>query len=109
AQAQPLLVDTSTSKNELILSITAEGPVWDCQFEYATDLFTAENVARTADHFTELLHSIAAHPEEPVGRLNLLQPEVRHQILVEWNRTERNYPRDKCVHQLFEEQVERTP
>ena len=33
----------------------------------------------------------------------------RHQILVEWNRTERDYPRDKCVHQLFEEQVERTP
>ena len=34
---------------------------------------------------------------------------ARHQILVEWNRTERDYPRDKCVHQLFEEQVERTP
>ena len=33
----------------------------------------------------------------------------RHQILVEWNRTEREYPRDKCLHQLFEEQVERTP
>ena len=37
-------------------------------------------------------------------------PEVeRHRILVEWNRTERDYPQDKCLHQLFEEQVERTP
>ena len=30
-------------------------------------------------------------------------------MLVEWNRTARDYPRDKCIHQLFEEQVERTP
>ncbi|HTL15688.1 MAG TPA: amino acid adenylation domain-containing protein, partial [Patescibacteria group bacterium] len=109
AQAQPLLVDTSASKYQLVLSVTAEGPVWNCQFEYATDLFTAENVARTAAHFTELLHSIAAHPEEPIGRLNLLRPEERRRLLIEWNRTERGYPRDKCVHQLFEEQVERTP
>src|SRR5436190_444067 len=37
-------------------------------------------------------------------------PEVeRHRILAEWNRTERDYPQDKCLHQLFEEQVERTP
>jgi amino acid adenylation domain-containing protein len=30
-------------------------------------------------------------------------------LLVEWNQTEADYPRDKCVHQLFEAQAERTP
>ena len=40
---------------------------------------------------------------------DIMTEAERHQILVEWNRTERDYPRDKCIHQLFEEQVERTP
>jgi amino acid adenylation domain-containing protein len=39
----------------------------------------------------------------------VLSEEESHKLLIEWNRTERDYPRDKCIHQLFEEQVERTP
>jgi non-ribosomal peptide synthetase component F len=38
-----------------------------------------------------------------------MNEQERHQILVEWNRTERAYPRDKCIHQLFEEQAQRSP
>jgi amino acid adenylation domain-containing protein len=44
-----------------------------------------------------------------VSQIPLLTEAERRQILVEWNQTGRDYPRDKCVHQLFEEQVERTP
>ena len=44
----------------------------------------------------------------PVPSCALTEAE-RQQVLVEWNRTARDYPRDKCIHQLFEEQVERTP
>jgi non-ribosomal peptide synthetase component F len=40
---------------------------------------------------------------------SVLTEAERHKILVEWNRTERDYPHDKCLHQLFEEQVERRP
>jgi non-ribosomal peptide synthetase component F len=38
-----------------------------------------------------------------------LSAAERHKILVEWNNTQTDYPKDKCIHQLFEEQVERTP
>ena len=34
---------------------------------------------------------------------------MRNKVLIEWNQTDRDYPRDKCVHELFEEQAERTP
>jgi amino acid adenylation domain-containing protein len=44
-----------------------------------------------------------------VAQLNLLTAEERNQILVEWNQTERDYPRDKCVHELFDESVKRAP
>ncbi len=39
----------------------------------------------------------------------LLTAAERHQLLVEWNDTKAEYPSDKCVHQLFEAQVERSP
>lgn len=39
----------------------------------------------------------------------LLTELERHKILVEWNNTQNDYPLDKCVHQLFEEQVEQRP
>ena len=109
AEARSLPVATRTSKNDLMLSIQAMDETWNCRFEYATDLFTAETTARMGCHLTELLRSITGDPEKSISELNLMPAAERHQVLVEWNQTEREYPRDKCVHQLFEEQVECTP
>ncbi|RCJ22354.1 hypothetical protein A6S26_21595 [Nostoc sp. ATCC 43529] len=44
-----------------------------------------------------------------MSKLQSLTEAERHQLLVEWNDTKADYPQDKCIHQLFEEQVERTP
>ena len=60
-------------------------------------------------HFQTLLNGIIADPDTKIGRLPLLTEAERRQLLVEWNDTRRDYPRDKCVHVLFEEQAERTP
>jgi len=109
AQGRPLALHTKTSKNDLLLSVLAEGEEWQCEFEYATDLFEARTVERMAGHWQALLASISENPECPIRQLNMLPAPEHHQILVEWNATERQYPRNKCVHQLFEEQVERTP
>ena len=59
-------------------------------------------------HFETLLEGIVANPQQPISQLSLLTNDERQQLLVEWNDTETEYPQ-KCVHQLFEEQVERTP
>lgn len=100
---------TGTSKGDLVLAIHTENAAWECEFEYASDLFTAHSVARMAVHFEELLRSIVAHPDEAIGRLNLLPAEERHRLLVTWNDTRTDTPTHECVHQLFEAQVERTP
>ncbi|MGQ0635971.1 MAG: amino acid adenylation domain-containing protein [Planctomycetaceae bacterium] len=76
---------------------------------YSTDLFNADTIARMARRFQTLLTAIAEHPDERVSRFPLLTDEQRRQIVVEWNRTATDYPREKLVHQLFEEQTERTP
>src|SRR5262249_44004244 len=86
---------------------TAEG-LRGC-WEYSTDLFDASTIQRMADHFQRLLESIVADPEQRIGQLPLLTDTERHQLLVEWNQTQTDYPKDRCIHELFEEQVVRTP
>ena len=76
---------------------------------YSTDLFDAATIERMVGHFQTLLNGIVADPDTKIGRLPLLTEAERRQLLVEWNDTRRDYPRDKCVHELFEEQAERTP
>ena len=77
--------------------------------EYCPDLFDAETIRRMLGHYQVLLEGIVANPEARVAELPILTEVERHQLLVEWNQTEVDYPHDKCVHQLFEAQVERTP
>ena len=60
-------------------------------------------------HLETLLEGIVADPQQQVSRLPLLTPREREQLLVEWNDTAVEYPRDRCIHELFEEQVARTP
>ncbi len=56
-----------------------------------------------------MLQGIVANPEQRISDLPILTEPEKHRLLVEWNDTGRDYPKDKCIHQLFEEQVERTP
>ena len=49
------------------------------------------------------------NPDRRISVLPILTESERHQLLVEWNDTAADYPRDKCIHELFEEQVEKTP
>ncbi len=60
-------------------------------------------------HFNTLLEGIVANPDQPLSELPLLTSAERHQLLVEWNRTEVAYLKDRCLHELIEEQVQRTP
>jgi surfactin family lipopeptide synthetase A len=102
-------VKTNTSKFDLSLELDdrPEGLVgW---FEYSTDLFNESTITRMLGHWQILLESIVVDPEQHLAELPLLTEAERQQLLVEWNATSTAYPRDMCVHQLFEGQVERTP
>ena len=81
------------------------GEVIQVCWQYNTDLFDGSTIARMAGHFQNLLEGIVANPHQRLSQLPLLTPAERHQLLVELNNTKS----DKCVHQLFEAQVELTP
>ncbi len=77
--------------------------VFDCsRFEEAT-------VDRMLGHLATLLASLVANPEQRLDEVLLLTDSERRQILGEWNQTQIEYEKDRCIHELFEAQVERTP
>jgi len=102
-------VDTGTSKFDLSLFVTETELGLQGSIEYNTGLFDDATISRMIGHFQILLEGIVANPDEPISTLPLLTEEERHQLLVEWNVTRSDYPRDRCIHQLFEAQVDRTP
>src|SRR5262245_44556852 len=106
---RPLEVSTTTTHFDLtlILMDTAEG--LQGAFEYNTDLFAAPTIGRMAGHFQSLLEGIVARPEQRLCDFPLLTDAERRQVLVGWNDTKSDYPRDVCIQQLFEARVELTP
>ena len=73
---------------------------------YNTDSFDRAAISRMLEHFKILLSSIVANPEQRIANLPLLSEIERQRLLIEWNNTRRDYPRSRCVHELFEEIVE---
>ncbi len=117
AVAQPLGDLTATrvelenriARFDLMLELVKIDNTLQGWFDYNCDLFEAETMTRMVRHLQTLLASIVADPNQSISSLPLLTETERHQILFEWNDTTVDYPKDKCIHQLFEEQVTRTP
>ncbi len=77
--------------------------------EYAFDLYDAETIERYIGHFSTLVEGIAASPEAKLSELPLMPVAERDRLLHSFNQSNGDFPRDLCVHQLVEAQVERTP
>ncbi|MDQ3173551.1 MAG: amino acid adenylation domain-containing protein, partial [Acidobacteriota bacterium] len=104
-----LPLDIGKSQFDLSLFTFEGAEGLSCVLEYSTDLFDASTMIRMLGHFERLLEGIAADPEQRLSKLPLLSEAERHQLLVEWNDTATEYPKNKTIHELFEAQVEQRP
>ena len=77
--------------------------------EFNTDLFEEQTVVRMLMHYQNLLSNIVADPLRKIEELDMLTKPELQKLRTEWNNNDTDYPRDRCIHALFEEQVERTP
>ena len=102
-------VEGGTVKFDLSLFMFEEDQGLKGRLVYNADLFDDTTIERMLGHLQALLRCIVENPDQRLSELPLLSEAERHQLLFEWNDTTTEYPRDRCVHELFEEQVERTP
>ena len=85
------------------------GPEFYISLTFDPTVFSRERIERIGDYYTRALEAIAADVDASHDARTLLSEAEREQVLVKWNATQAEYPTDKCVHELFEEQVRRSP
>jgi amino acid adenylation domain-containing protein len=105
-----LPLERGFAKLDLTLDMVERGGGFAGFFEYNTDLFDRETIARLSGHFLQLLRGIVVDPggpDRPVGELPLLDVEERRRTLVDWNRRFDGSP--KLVPERIAEQARRAP
>jgi amino acid adenylation domain-containing protein len=86
-----------------------EEPETRIAVDYDASLFDAAAIKAMLGHYRTLLEGFAANPRGAIGDLPMLTDTERKTILVEWNKSEADYPRGKTIHALFEEHAARAP
>ena len=109
ATLQNFNVHTVAAQCDLTLVMAEMSGGMVCSVEYSTDLFEMRTIARLIEQFKVLMEGIVTDPEQSIAALPLLTSSERRQLVDEWNRTETNYPKEKCLTDLIEEQAQRTP
>ncbi|MDE5124301.1 MAG: condensation domain-containing protein, partial [Trichodesmium sp. St19_bin1] len=93
---------------EIYLWYSPSGSSLEGHFTYNTDIFDRATITGMMEHFLTLLKAIVANPQEKISKLPLITTAEKQKILHEWNNTKTDYPTDKCIHQLFENVVEKS-
>lgn len=93
--------------SELTLLIAADGT--KAKWVYQTPLLDSEAIARIQHQFSNYLQNLATNAGRSAADISLLSDDEYRQMVVDWNATQTDYPREACIHHLFERQVERTP
>ncbi|MEW5926736.1 MAG: amino acid adenylation domain-containing protein [Gemmatimonadota bacterium] len=101
--------ELDTAKFDLSLGLVATSRGVRGGLTYNTELFERRTVQRMATHLARVLEQVGGSGDPLLAELELLDGAERAQVVEEWNRTEAEYPSDRCIHRLFEAQAERTP
>lgn len=83
--------------------------VFKFYYDYRTDKYSEKDIEKLHCHFLNLISNALEHPDKKISELEMLSADEKQKLLCDFNSTAVDYPRDKCIHELFEEQVRRTP
>jgi amino acid adenylation domain-containing protein/FkbM family methyltransferase len=79
------------------------------EFHFDAGVYRAERIRRLSAQYVSMLRQLTDAPWTVVGNVETLDARERRQLLEEWNATDAEYERERCVHELFEAQAARTP
>jgi polyketide synthase PksJ len=111
-QAESVVLTHPSEKNALTLHVMEFDEAKDVKIDFYYQLEVFNDllpIERVIEHFNNLLHEILENHRKSINDLEFISKEEKRQLLLEFNDTKAEYPREKTIHQLFEEQVARTP
>lgn len=106
---EPYPITRQSTQADLTLEVAEDTHSLQLAFAFRTSLFKPATIERMAHHFHMLMESAVEEPEKPIDLLRLLTSSDYTQIIETWNATQVALPAQRCLHELFAEQVERTP
>ncbi|HST59897.1 MAG TPA: amino acid adenylation domain-containing protein, partial [Longimicrobium sp.] len=101
--------EVASAKFDLALTLSTTAQGLRGRLNYSADLFERGTIERMVRHLERVLEQVAADADVRFSRLDLLGEAERALVLEQWNRTAAEYPADRCIHELFAQQAERTP
>ncbi|MEO7535067.1 MAG: amino acid adenylation domain-containing protein, partial [Ferruginibacter sp.] len=101
--------EQNTSKFDIGFTLTETPLGLQGVVQYCSDLYNEQTIGRMMSQFTELLASVIKQPHQKTGLLSMLTQQEEQQLIVEFNNTTANFPKDKTIVDLFEAQVLKTP
>jgi amino acid adenylation domain-containing protein len=104
-----LPIDNGTAKFDLSLHCVLGDEELSGWLEYSSDLYESTTIGRMLAHFQVLLRGIVSDPNMRVSALPMISEPERHELVVEWNRTDAQYTSNDCIPHLFEVQAGRSP
>ena len=108
-EAEGTGIKSTIAKFDMTFNIEEVGEKFYIVFEYCIDLFKEETAEQVVRHFEEVLKAVTSNAEQKLGDIEMVTETEKQLILNDFNATETEYPRDKTVVELFEEQVNKTP
>ncbi|WP_066501825.1 amino acid adenylation domain-containing protein [Abyssisolibacter fermentans] len=100
-------VQNNTSKFDQSISFVETKEGLDCYFEYNSDLYKETTIKRWLGYLKTMLSNICNNVKQNINDIDIMTSEEKKQLLVEWNDTKFDFPKDDLIHKLIEKQAKR--
>jgi amino acid adenylation domain-containing protein/non-ribosomal peptide synthase protein (TIGR01720 family) len=105
----PIGDERKVAKFDLTLAAWESGGQLFFTVSYCTKLFKKETMVRFTNYFKKIVNDVLANPGLKLSDLEIISPEEKHLLLHDFNQIPGEFPKNKTIHELFEDQVEKTP
>jgi len=106
---KPYEMKNRIAKFDITVSAVETEDSIDMNIEYCTKLYKKETIEQMMGHYINILEGVGRNPDITLRQFEIISEEEKHKLLYEFNNTCAEYPKEKTIHELFEEQVEKTP
>jgi tyrocidine synthetase III len=101
--------ESKTARFDLVLAVVESDDTFHLAFEYGTKLFKKETIKRFGEYFKRIAIAVTDTPGAPLAGIEIISEAEKKRVLFDFDDTVVEYPLNKTIHQLFEEQVSKTP
>ncbi len=108
-KSKPYDFGTRKAKFDMTLVCVEVEEGMECTIEYKTRLFKPQTVGKIVGYLQKIITSVCSGIRQKIGEIEIISAEEKQLIIHQFNETRQDYPKDRTIHEMFEECVEKHP